>query len=295
MGLASIVRLLPLAAFVALSAHVQAAGDQSLTLAPASPWTIDYTEDSCALRRVFGAGDTTATLQLRMFAPGDQYELMIVSDAVGRARGVPRVRYGSDEDWFEPIAPFVANGRDQNAVVFSDSLRPDARKPKGEAQAPWTDAERDARETAVTAITLAGGFERELTLQTGAMHRPMEAMRTCLDELVTHWGLDSAVQNTLTRKVQPIRQIDWQGKILGEYPTAMIREGKSGRVPVRVIVDTDGEPTSCVAREGFADPAFEQAACAGIMRHAHFEPALDAQGQPVVSYWGTTVVYTLGR
>ena len=298
MGLSKIARSLPLAtvaALSALSAHAQAAGDQPLTLAPTTQWNVDYTDDSCALRRAFGSGDATATLQLRMFAPGDQYEFLIVGDGLGRTRGTPRVRYGSDADWFEPSAPLVSNGRDQNAVVFSDNLRPAALKPKGEAAAPWSDAERDAREAAVTALTLAGSFEHDLTLQTGAMHRPMEAMRTCLAELVTHWGLDSAVQDTLTRKVQPVQQRDWQRQILGAYPTDMIRQGKSGRVPVRVIVDAAGKPANCIAVKNFADPAFENAACAAMMRYARFEPALDAQGQPVTSYWVTTVVYEVGR
>jgi TonB family protein len=295
MGLLKIVRSLPLAAVAALSAHAQAAGDQPLTLAPTSQWNVDYTDDSCALRRAFGTGDATATLQLRMFSPGDQYELMIVSDALGRARGAPRVRYGSDEEWFEPVAPLVMNSRDQHGVVFSDTLRPVSLKARSEAEAPWTDAERDAREAAVTTITLAGSFEHQLTLQTGAMHPPMEAMRTCIDELVTHWGLDSAAQDTLTRKVQPVEQRDWQRQILGEYPTDMLRQGKSGRVPVRVIVDTAGKPTNCIAVEHSADPAFENAACAGILRHARFEPALDAQGRPVTSYWVTTVIYETER
>ncbi len=295
MRLPNIARLLPLAGLATFCVPAHAAERQPLVLAPSSQWVVDYAEDSCAMRRTFGTGDATATLQLSAIGPSEGFELTIVSDAVSQTGGTARVRYGADEDWFRPMGSFVVNPGDQHGVVFSDSLRPAALKPRDEAWPSWPDAERDAREDAVTEISIAGSLAPELTLRTGAMHEPMEAMRACTRELVTHWGLDPAVQETLSRKVQPVQQMDWSRRILGNYPQAMLREGKSGRVPIRAIVGTDGKPTSCVARKGVADPAFEQAACTDMMRYARFEPALDADGRPVVTYWTSTIVYQVMR
>jgi hypothetical protein len=296
MGLSKIIRLLPPVFCAVAGAQAHAAEPQALTLAPTSEWVVDYAEDNCALQRSFAAGGDTATLTLRAFSPGDSYEATIVSDTFPRTRRAPRIRYRSDESWYEPWAPpnFVkADARP--GVIFSDSLRPAALKPRDSVWPTWADADRDARERAVTEFAIANDSGRELALQTGAMHRPMEALRACLRELVTHWGLDSAVQETLSRKVTPVRQADWARRVLNAYPVAMLRAGKSGRVPIRVIVGTDGKTVSCIAYEGFADPAFGQAACSSMMRHSRFEPALDAAGQPVVSYWVTTIVYQVGR
>jgi hypothetical protein len=293
MKLATAIGLL-VAPLAATPAGAQASG-QPLLMNPTSDWSVDYAEDSCALRRAFGSGEDSAVLELRQVGPGESYELTIGSDTLSPARGTPRIRYGADEDWFEPHAAFALAADSWHGVRFGDSLRPVALKPTSEAAPPWPDAERDARETAVNQLTLAGSFERDLTLKLGRMHAPMEAMRTCTRELVTRWGLDPTVQDTLSRPVIPIRQLDWARRTMEAYPIEMIRQNKSARLPIRLMVGADGQPTSCVASKGVADPAFETAACAGAMRYARFDPAIDANGQPVASYFITTVVYQLGR
>lgn len=294
MGVAKIIRMLPLAAIAVVPNKVQAAG-QPLVLAPSSGWVVDYAEDSCALRRAFSAGSDTATLQFRQAAPGDLFELTIMSGTLQRTRQAPSIRYQAVDEWSRPDGVLLADDDASHGVVFSDSLRPPALRPKGSAWPMWPDAERDARETAVTELEVTGSFERDLTLRVGAMHAPMEAMRACLRELVTHWGLDGRVQETLSRRVQPVEQRGWSRQILGAYPVDMLRQGKSGRVQVRLIVGADGMPTNCVAIKGTAEPSFETAACTSAMRYARFDPALDAQGQPVASHWSTTIVYQTGR
>lgn len=289
-------RILPLvlASLAAVPAGAHAA-EPALLMSPTSGWSVDYAEESCALRRTFGSGTDNAILELRQVGPGDNYELTIGSDTLSPARGTPRIRYGSDEDWFEPHAPFDLTAGGWHGVRFGDSFRPIALKSAAEAMPPWPAVDRDARETAVAELTLAGSFERDLTLKLGRMHAPMEALRTCTRELVTRWGLDPAVQDTLSRRLSPIRQMDWARRTMDAYPLEMIRQNKSARLPIRLIVGVDGKPTSCIAAKGVADPAFETAACAGAMRYSRFEPALDAAGQPVVSYFITTIVYQLGR
>lgn len=142
---------------------------------------------------------------------------------------------------------------------------------------------------------MTGTFGRTLTLQTGSMHQPMEAMRTCLDELITHWGFDAAVQRTLSRPVKPIDQMGWSRRVLNSYPVDMLRAGRSGAAHIRLIVGADGKPTSCTAYKGSADPAFGEHACKTAMRYARFQPALDDGGAPVTSYLTTTVVYQTSR
>jgi hypothetical protein len=293
MKLSKIVRL-ALTAFATVPAAAHAAG-QPLLMTPSSDWTVDHAADSCALRRTFSGGEDTASLELRQFMPGDSFDITIGSDTLWRTRGAPHIRHRPDEDWLDPPRPsFLGNG-DWHGVRFNDSLRPAPSMPSGEAWPAWPDEDRDAREAAVTELAVAGSFERQLTLQTGGMHAPMEAMRACLRELITHWGLDSSVQETLSRRVQPIEQRTWAQQIFDEYPVDMLRQGKSGRVQIRLMVGIDGKPTNCVAIKGPAEPSFETAACASTMRYSRFEPALDAQGQPVASYWGSTLVYETRR
>jgi hypothetical protein len=264
--------------------------DEPLRLASSSDWVLDYAEDSCALRRAFAAGDHQAILELRQYGPGDQLEVLIVSDTLSRTRRAPRARFEPDEAWLEPFAANFVDAGTTRGLIYTDSLRPAALKPKTEAWPAWPDADRNAREQAVTGLTIADSFERDVTLLTGMMHQPMEAMRTCLAELVTHWGLDPVAQGPLARGATPVGIDNWSRRTLQNYPSDMLRAGKSGRVPVRLIVGKDGRPKSCHPA-GFAERSFLEAACSSLMRYARFQPALDGNGEPVTGTYVSTIVY----
>jgi outer membrane biosynthesis protein TonB len=293
MGSAKIVRLLPLAGFVALSVPGQAAEQPPLTLAPTSQWVVDAADDGCALRRTFGDGKSTATVEFRQVSPVDRYELAILSDTLPRTREAPQIRFQPVEERFEPPLQFSATDHRRHGVLFRTTLRPTALTPATEAPPSWPNAERDAREAVVTKLVVTGSFERDLVLPTGGMNEPIEAMRDCVREAVTRWGLDSNAQETLSQTVRPLRQVDWVKRTMEAYPPDMRSQQKSARVPIRLIIGTDGTPTNCVASKGSAELAFEQAACATAMRHYRFDPALDADRQPVMSYYITTIVYQI--
>ncbi|HYD05839.1 MAG TPA: TonB family protein, partial [Reyranella sp.] len=125
------------------------------------------------------------------------------------------------------------------------------------------------------------------------MHKPMEVMRACLDELLTHWGIDAAAQRTLTRKVKPLEQMEWAKDLQSAYPSNMLRKGQSGIVRVRLIVGPTGKPQTCHIQVPSDDPSFEQTACSRLMRSARFEPALDASGKAITSYYVTSILYLI--
>jgi hypothetical protein len=64
----------------------------------------------------------------------------------------------------------------------------------------------------------------------------------------------------------------------------MLAKGKSGITPFRLMVDATGEPTACIIQVPGNAP-FDKMTCDVLMRRAHFDPALDANGRPVPSYY----------
>ena len=132
-------------------------------------------------------------------------------------------------------------------------------------------------------------FKQDLRLRTGEMHRPMEAMRACFDELLTHWELDAEAQRTLSRRVAPVGMASWVPRIQASYPSNL--QGQGGRIRIWLVVGPEGKPMSCSVQLHISHTSFEEAACAAAMRHARFEPALDAQGSPIASYYGLTLVF----
>ena len=128
-----------------------------------------------------------------------QLEIALVSETLSRPRHPPRVRFEPDTEWLlPPTALFVSAGT-MNGVLYNDNLRPAETRPPDQPWAPWPDQDRNAREQGITGITIADSWGRDITLQTGKLHAPMEAMRACTQELTTHWGLEPAVPGPLAR------------------------------------------------------------------------------------------------
>jgi TonB family protein len=264
------------------------AADELLVMAPSSTWVMDYAEDSCALRRAFQSGDQKALLEFRQYAPGDLFEVLVVSDTVRRRDRGPRVRFEPDAAWHEPPATRLASNSAGNGVLYQDSLRP-----RHSVASEWSEPERDARERAITGLTLADSFERTLTLQTGRMQQPMAAMRTCLQDLVSPSGVDEGPPGPVVRGPLPIDLRDWARRTQEYYPAAMAMRGKGARISVRLIVGKDGKPRTCFA-EGSTEQAFLDTACAALTQFARFDPAIDANGEPAIGSYSTTIVYSIG-
>jgi outer membrane biosynthesis protein TonB len=127
-------------------------------------------------------------------------------------------------------------------VIYTDTLRRPRSSPATSPTRPGPTRRATRASSRLTGLTLAGTFEPTLTLGIGRMREPMEAMRACLHELVTHWGLDATSQETLSRKATPIDQLNWARQSMEHYPTDMLRAGKSARLPIRLLVGTDGKP-----------------------------------------------------
>lgn len=66
-------------------------------------------------------------------------------------------------------------------------------------------------------------------------------------------------------------------------------KGKSSLIRFRLMVDATGKPSSCHVQEATLTAAYMELTCRVLMQRARFVPALDAKGQPVVSYYTNAV------
>ena len=283
--------------FAQWSLPVTAQADSHLQMAPASPWTVDYAQESCALRRSFTAGPDQAILELRAFGPGNNFEVTVASGTISGSNSSVRTRFEPDDAFFAPSDAVFLSAGSLHAVRYTDSLKPAAVKGHSESEPlpVWPEPEREARERTVTALTIAGVAPKIMTLQTGPLDQPMVALRTCLDDLLKQWGLDPVVQRSLSRQAEAIDQMAWARRTQGGLPADIIRAGGSGRTHLRLIVGADGKPTMCVPLRTTGAPAFGEYACGVALKYACFEPALDAKGQPVGTVFSATVAYQTSK
>ena len=153
---------------------------------------------------------------------------------------------------------------------------------------------RDTLEKEAEGVLIERAFNKPLFLRTGSLRAGMEAMRACLDELYSHWGIDVEAHKTLSRPAIPLDYARIVREITETYPESMLKGGNQGSLRVRLDVAADGKPIGCHMQVQYNEHAFERVACEKLMRYALFAPALDKDGRPIASFYPVTIQYQLG-
>lgn len=286
----------PVAVLASLNAlavsHVAvAAPREPLRLAPSSPWRVHYDDDSCRMARTFGQGDTETFLIMDRYGPGDGFTLTVIgkplaSEALRGGRPVEtKIRFGEAESeqiiTAAPVGMGVQPGFVSASVSFADI-------PSDETAKVWRPQITAMREAAVNFIDITAPSNRRVVLETGSMGKPMDAMRACTDELLTHWGIDVARHARRTEDAMPASD---PGRWIksSDYPRDLVAQGRQAIVHFRMTIGTDGKPSACHIQRTTRSPKFDDAVCKAMMQRAKFTPARDEQGEPMVSYFRSSV------
>ncbi len=135
-----------------------------------------------------------------------------------------------------------------------------------------------------------GQGERKVSLLTGGLSPVFDAMNTCTLDLIRSWGLDPDKHRTKTRSPIWKNPMVIAGRVQDYYPDAGFRRGQRAMFKLRVIIDEAGDVIECKLDKVTVANRVDSPACR-IFRNAKFEPALDADGQPMKSYYTTTLKY----
>ena len=294
-----VVHLPAIAAALSAAIVSPARAEDAAGLAPSSPWTVNYDDDSCALGRWFGEGDERSYLEIRRFGPGLGLQTTITSSKWdARNTGSFRYRFGKLDHWRDVKGALSMTwDNDVSGVLFELEIvdLPDLNDPlEHEIYLRSIDLKAIEREHAVPidSITLRGAFGREVTLRLGSLDAPIGALQTCVDELITHWGIDVEAHKTLSRPTAPtnLREVPR----MMDYPPKMLVRSMPGLVNIRLDIDETGQITACHIQMPLSDPVFEESSCADIQHALEFDPALDKDGKPIASYWITRVHFQIG-
>lgn len=282
-------------------AHAKSA--ETLRLAPSSQWNVHYADESCRMSRSFGGGDQQILMVARRFEPGGGLRMSLIGKAM-RAHddGKVTIIFGPSQTE-QSYGFFAARLSDKTPVI---NLRGEVRLiPLTEAQKetnklaykkglspPEWPSPTEAQEAAISYIEIRKRSSPAYILETGSLGPVMKIMRDCTDELLRQWGVDPERHKALTRPATPkTRFTNWITS--DDYPRDMLERGSRAVVQFRLHVNEQGEATVCHIQQSTRPAAFDQAVCKALIRNAAFDPALDANGVALPSYWHNTVIFDI--
>ena len=285
-----------------LLSPAQAAAKEPIILAPSSPWHIHQSDDHCRLSRSFGEGDAKVNFTGMKFSEDDALRMSFSGKSLkNRSDGSVKLQFHPHEN-YRMADYYAATSSDNSPAVvlhFPVRLYDDMEMTKDRTDAmkagdhnflsPPMTAEQGA---AITHLEFSGRGLPHLHMQFGRMDKVMEKLRECTDEMMTGWGLDMARHKTLQARAQPIGSPgDWV--LSRDYPMLLAISGVRGLVNFRLMVDEQGQTSSCHIQQSTRPAEFDALVCKMMMQRAKFQPARDAEGQPMASYYRNTVHFSI--
>lgn len=274
----------------------------AIRLAPSSKWNVHFDDDSCRLARFFGEGDERTLFTLERYAPGDAFSMVVAGKPLskGSRRGTSSVEFGSkfaesEREFtlgyvgdFKPALIFRSMSFDPalSALDEAEEEAPELPDVFGQRNSPEDEGE-------ITWIKIRNPRGKPVYLETGSLADPMKVMRNCTDDMMKNWGIDLAAHAEIAQLPQP-KSEPGQWLLPRDYPTGLLARGYQGLVQVRLSVDPNGSPSACHIQKSTRPAEFDKAVCKGLMRRARFEPAVTKTGQPIASFWRTSVRFQIG-
>lgn len=260
----------------------------SVVLTATSPWSLSHDEEVCSLSRTFGVNEDKVVLDLQKNGPSINFRPSIygkpVKPFVASAENL-FAGFGPPDKLFAiPDAFMGSYGGDKQPLVifgFSFSLL-NRYLNKGETVG---DALGSLSEqlSAIRQFRATKG-DTELILQTGPIAKPMAAVDACASNLVKGWGLDpEEIAKSTVRPKPQNNPGEWL--TAADFPKGADWKGKSANLRYRVMVNSAGAATTCKIQFATGSPNFNDLTCSLLVSRAKFFPGLNAQGNPMDSYY----------
>jgi TonB family protein len=271
---------------------------ETVVLKPSGPWNVDFGETKCRLNRLFGQTGNQHLLAFEQYYPSSGTGLFIAGPAFTKFGSGKQTELSLIEA--EPplkYQPFTGTVDDfGTAVIFSTVPMRGQGVTGGDADhergpgIPRLDTDFAKK---VRSLTVIQG-DKSVKLETGPLGDAIAALNQCSEDLVYSWGFDLDQHRTASRRPVWLNEQAIAEKLQSEYPVGALKNGRQAILRMRVTVDAEGKVEDCVLLSVAQEGDVKSRACQQMER-AKFEPALDAAGQPMRSYYTSTITYSMTR
>ncbi|MGB3807554.1 MAG: TonB family protein [Erythrobacter sp.] len=287
--------LFSLAAAMTLSpglAPPAGAGEQ-LVLSPSSEWHFQEFDDRCRASREFGAGEDRTTLWIEQGGIEANYNLTFLGRPLRNPYGNGvHIQFGDEPEFVRSyITAESSQGRPvlrMYGVTIDGPDEPQDEELDSAEAAAGIDMTRAGM---IDRVKLRTSIAQPIELELGSMTVPFGFLGMCgakLSDVLSEAG------RALTGEASPPTAID-DGNWLSpaDYPRYLVRYQIGAEIGVRLTVNARGKATSCIVTNSNRPQLFDDAVCLGLMKRAKFEPARNAKGKPVASYFSINIVFSV--
>lgn len=285
--------VLALAALPALLAAPARA--EPVEIAPSSPWNVDFGENKCRLARFFGEGENRHLLFFEQYWPGARFGMTVAGPSFKRYRSGQRtdLKFFGAQPPME-TKPFTGTvGQFGDGVIYSTlGLAKEERSEDQSEPAPARVPQLDkgaARQVEFVSLRQRGD---EVRLLSGPLDEAFAVLDSCAMDLIGTWGLDVEQHRTATRLPRWLNKDVVVRRIVAAYPREALNAGEQGIMRMRVTVSAEGMVEDCTILKATDTERLESPACKAMLG-ARFEPALDAEGKPMRSYFAESIIYRI--
>ncbi|MEM6476642.1 MAG: TonB family protein [Pseudomonadota bacterium] len=302
--------LLALICFAALPEHASAA---PLELEPSTEWKLREYEDKCRVSRVLGTGEDRVSLWIDQGSTSAAYNLTLIGRPLRNPYGSNlTVQFAPEPEYSRAYLRAKSSKGRPVISLFGARLIPtraEIRDDKAARDESDNTADEGAEETvdlpeaasamieapiptpeqvaAVTELRLGRALRQKLVLKTGSMTAPLADLDACARKVI------AAFQARTAKAAYPVDTARWTGIISRNYPTHMLLAEQEGQITVSLTIGTNGRVSNCEVTQVKGPTSFNDTVCMLMFKHATFEPARDAEGEPIPGMFSTSVIFRL--
>ena len=261
-------------------------------LEPDGPWVLDYDDERCRAARKFkGSDGSDPTLfYLEQYVPAAGVDWLVAGDVVPNRQDWD-IQFGPRHEPFEVKNQWVSLGEYGRAILGVGTRRTESDLEKQTEANKAVIRERGALkldpETAedIDWLEIEGGSSDAVRIPLEQLPKIYEAMNTCMADLVRSWGYDPATREKVVTGTRPLNFDAVVREIVEHYPSRAREHGNSANFTMRLMIEADGRVSKCAMIARTVANGFDSSACKIMVRKARFEPARDAEGNPLPSYY----------
>ena len=286
----------------ALTAQDKLADDKVIvSLTPASPWHVSFNDGLCRLGRKFEHEAQEHMLIFEQRWPSAEFDLTAIGPALEKfaTRSDTSLRFSTTQSQDQKTPAYRQDIAGWGpAILLADARLPTQTGESDDSLNSISISSPGIRlDTQLAQATEQVGImqdELNIVFETGSLADPFAVLNDCTQHVLRTWGLDPQEQNAIAAKSTILNARSVARRIQESYPSQALRNEEEGQVSLAVIVGSDGKVTDCLILKSSGSKALDSGACLGMLR-AEFEPATNAEGDSIASYYTTKITYSLGR